>query len=81
MTEYFRTDMMSLLGDFILQDNSPLHAGENDYRFTMGNYNMQPDLEKAFLLICIMMGETEIQKRYPLTEDAQKIGQSKHFLQ
>lgn len=81
MTEYFRTDMMSLLGDFILQDSSPLHAGENDYRFTMGNYNMQPDFEKAFLLICIMMGETEIQKRYPLTEDAQKIGQSKHFLQ
>jgi len=55
--------------------------GENDYRFTMGNYNMQPDFEKAFLLICIMMGETEIQKRYPLTEDAQKIGQSKYFLQ
>lgn len=38
LTEYFRTDFLTTLGDFILQDKSPLFRGQNDYRISMGNY-------------------------------------------
>lgn len=57
MTEYFRTDFLTTLGDFILQDKSPLFRGSNDYRITMGNYYSQPDFDKALMLITIMMSE------------------------
>ena len=33
MTELMRRDFLAKLGDFILQDSSPLHGGENDFRF------------------------------------------------
>jgi len=37
MTEYLRSDFMALLGDFVLQDSSPLFRG-TEYRIQMGNY-------------------------------------------
>ena len=60
MTELMRRDFLAKLGDFILQDSSPLHKGESDYRFTMGNYYMQPSFEKGLLLCSLLMAETDI---------------------
>lgn len=61
MTEYLRNDFLAVLGDFILQENSPLYRG-TEYRIQMGNYYIQPDFEKALLLITIMMSEKELLK-------------------
>ena len=80
MTEYLRSDFLSLLGDFILQDSSPLHrAGEP--RVEMGNYYLQPDFDKALLLITIMMSEQRLLATYPMSETATRISQSKAVLQ
>jgi len=38
MTEYFRNDFLTTLGDFILQEASPLFRSSTQYRITMGNY-------------------------------------------
>lgn len=38
MLEYFRNDFLTVIGDFILQDASPLYRGATDYRLSMGNY-------------------------------------------
>lgn len=80
MTELLRKDFLSVLGDFILQDASPLHKGDNDIRMTMGNYYIQPEFVKGLLLCSLLMAETGIQKTYPLTEDARTISHSKGFL-
>lgn len=61
MTEYLRNDFLALLGDFILQDASPLFRG-TEYRIQMGNHYIYPDFEKALLLITIMMSEKELLK-------------------
>jgi len=60
MTEYLRSNFLATLGDFILQDNSPLHAGVNDYRIQMGNYYAQPEFDKGLLLCTLLMSEQEI---------------------
>ena len=79
MTEYLRSDFLALLGDFILQDSSPLFRG-TEYRIQMGNYYIQPDFEKALLLITVMMSDNELLSKYPLSEDALKISSSKAVL-
>mmetsp|Transcript_5776 Transcript_5776/g.6910 ORF Transcript_5776/g.6910 Transcript_5776/m.6910 type:complete len:199 (-) Transcript_5776:1658-2254(-) len=81
MTELMRRDFLAKLGDFILQDSSPLHKGDSDFRFSMGNYYVQPNFEKGLLLCSLIMAETDIQQTYPLTEDAIAISQSKSFMQ
>lgn len=47
----------------------------------MGNYYNQPDFDKALLIITVMMSDSEMLSKYPLSEDAQKISQSKAILQ
>jgi len=69
MTEYLRNDFLAFLGDFILQDASPLFRS-TEYRIQMGNYYITPDFEKALLLITIMMSDKELLAEYPLSEDA-----------
>ena len=77
--EYFRSDFMAVIGDFILQDNSPLFRG-TEYRIQMGNYYNQPEFDKALLLITVMMSDNEMLTKYPLSEDATKVSQSKAIL-
>ena len=79
MTEFARTDFITTIGDFVLQDNSPLYK-ISEYRVTMGNYYTQPDFDKAFMLITIMMSDKKLQETYPMSEDANKICNSKEFL-
>ena len=69
MTEYLRSDFLTIIGDFILQDNSP-HYRTSEYRIQMGTYYNQPDFEKALLLITIMMSDNELKNVYPLSEEA-----------
>ena len=80
MTVYFKNDFMTTLGDFTLQDASPLHRGSSEYRFTMGNLYIKPDFEKALALITIMISDQEMIQKYPLSENAQLIVQSKAIL-
>ena len=80
MMELCRSDFLVQLGDFILQDNSPLYSG-TEFRIQMGNYYIQPDFDKALYLITILMSDSEMLAKYPLSEEAQKISQSKAILQ
>ena len=59
MTELLRKDFLSKLGDFILQDQSPLED-ENNIRIQMGNYYFQPDFSKGLLLCSLLIAESDI---------------------
>lgn len=80
MLEYFRNDFLTVIGDFILQDASPLYKGSTDYRLQMGNYYISPDFDTALELITVMISDSEMQARYPFSENAQRIVVSKEIL-
>ena len=80
MMELCRSDFLVQLGDFVLQDNSPLYSS-TEFRIQMGNYYIQPDFDKALYLITILMSDNEMLARYPLSEEALRISQSKAILQ
>lgn len=47
----------------------------------MGNYYIQPDFDKGLFLCTILMSDQELQKKFPLSQNAILISQSKSFLQ
>ena len=79
MMEFCRSDFLVQLGDFVLQDNSPLYTA-TDFRVQMGNYYIQPDFDKALYLITILMSDNDMLARYPLSDEAIRISQSKAIL-
>lgn len=65
---FFQINMVERLGDFILEDESPLLA-EGEKRPTMdGSAYMKPNFAQLMQILTIMVSDKDLVAKYPLTE-------------
>ena len=74
MTLYFKRNMIEILGDFILQDDSPIESEMQ--RKHMGSAYDKVNFSPLLGVISRMMTDTTMIEKYPLSENAIKIVQS-----
>ena len=68
MNLYFKRNMIEILGDFILQDDSPIESEMQ--RKIMGNSFDKVNFSPLLGIISRMMTDKAMLEKYPLTENA-----------
>lgn len=71
MNLYFKRNMIEILGDFILQDDSPIESEMQ--RKIMGNSFDKVNFSPLLGIISRMMTDKTMLEKYPLSENATKI--------
>ena len=71
MNLYFKRNMIEILGDFILQDDSPIESEMQ--RKIMGNSFDKVNFSPLLGIISRMMTDKAMLEKYPLSENATKI--------